>query len=64
MLVTRLHDAFDALQPQFLEFRAIGLELRSQLVHVVGFLVNGQTFYLHRILDNYLRILEAVVELR
>ena len=36
MLVTRLHDAFYALQPQFLEFRAIGL-LRSQLVHVVGF---------------------------
>ena len=64
MLVTRPHDAFSALQPQFLKFRAVDRELSSQLVQVVGFLINGQTFYLHRILDNYLRMLEAVVELR
>jgi hypothetical protein len=57
MLVTCRNDAFHPLQPEFLEFGAIRLELSGQLVDVVSLLVNGQTFYLDRVLDYYFRFL-------
>lgn len=57
MPIAAIDHAFNSPWPELLEIRAIDPELGSQFVHIVGFLINRQTFYPHRILDDYLRIL-------